>query len=218
MLRCRVGGVMKQKKAKEDIDKILNEKTGSIVKTYESKKDEDREKSVRRLKKEHYDPKKKFKKKKTYLVTIGPGTDYTIDTNTLMQDVDYSKGDGMLTEEEYQKTALGRIEQITNDIQSKAGADANIEYVIDPGTDFGFSMSFGEDGKEEGATGRFVVLPNIQTNYRVNEQGEKLYSLPEYAKDISSLVGAINIPGSNLAGEINIYGGKLWQKFFKAGG
>ena len=194
-------GADEAKKAKEDIDKILNEKTGSIVKTYESKKDEDREKSVRRLKKEHYDPKKKFKKKKTYLVTIGPGTDYTIDTNTLMQDVDYSKGDGMLTEEEYQKTALGRIEQITNDIQSKAGADANIEYVIDPGTDFGFSMSFGEDGKEEGATGRFVVLPNIQTNYRVNEQGEKLYSLPEYAKDISSLVGAINIPGSNLAGE-----------------
>ena len=194
-------GTDEAKKAKEDIDKILNEKTGSIVKTYESKKDEDREKSVRRLKKEHYDPNKKFKKKKTYLVTIGPGTDYTIDTNTLMQDVDYSKGDGMLTEEEYQKTALGRIEQITNDIQSKAGADANIEYVIDPGTDFGFSMSFGEDGKEEGATGRFVVLPNIQTNYRVNEQGEKLYSLPEYAKDISSLVGAINIPGSNLAGE-----------------
>lgn len=194
-------GADEAKKAKEDIDKILNEKTGSIVKTYESKKDEDREKSVRRLKKEHYDPNKKFKKKKTYLVTIGPGTDYTIDTNTLMQDVDYSKGDGMLTEEEYQKTALGRIEQITNDIQSKAGADANIEYVIDPGTDFGFSMSFGEDGKEEGATGRFVVLPNIQTNYRVNEQGEKLYSLPEYAKDISSLVGAINIPGSNLAGE-----------------
>lgn len=194
-------GADEAKKAKEDIDKILNEKTGSIVKTYESKKDEDREKSVRRLKKEHYDPNKKFKKKKTYLVTIGPGTDYTIDTNTLMQDVDYSKGDGMLTEEEYQKTALGRIEKITNDIQSKAGADANIEYVIDPGTDFGFSMSFGEDGKEEGATGRFVVLPNIQTNYRVNEQGEKLYSLPEYAKDISSLVGAINIPGSNLAGE-----------------
>lgn len=194
-------GADEAKKAKEDIDKILNEKTGSIVKTYESKKDEDREKSVRRLKKEHYDPNKKFKKKKTYLVTIGPGTDYTIDTNTLMQDVDYSKGDGMLTEEEYQKTALGKIEQITNDIQSKAGADANIEYVIDPGTDFGFSMSFGEDGKEEGATGRFVVLPNIQTNYRVNEQGEKLYSLPEYAKDISSLVGAINIPGSNLAGE-----------------
>ena len=194
-------GADEAKEAKEDIDKILNEKTGSIVKTYESKKDEDREKSVRRLKKEHYDPKKKFKKKKTYLVTIGPGADYTIDTNTLMQDVDYSKGDGMLTEEEYQKTALGRIEQITNDIQSKAGADANIEYIIDPGTDFGFSMSFGEDGKEEGATGRFVVLPNIQTNYRVNEQGEKLYSLPEYAKDISSLVGAINIPGSNLAGE-----------------
>ncbi len=194
-------GADEAKKAKEDIDKILNEKTGSIVKTYESKKDEDREKSVRRLKKEHYDPNKKFKKKKTYLITIGPGTDYTIDTNTLMQDVDYSKGDGMLTEEEYQKTALGRIEQITNDIQSKAGADANIEYVIDPGTDFGFSMSFGEDGKEEGATGRFVVLPNIQTNYRVNEQGERLYSLPEYAKDISSLVGAINIPGSNLAGE-----------------
>lgn len=194
-------GADEAKKAKEDIDKILNEKTGSIVKTYESKKDEDREKSVRRLKKEHYDPNKKFKKKKTYLVTIGPGADYTIDTNSLMQDVDYSKGDGMLTEEEYQKTALGRIEQITNDIQSKAGADANIEYVIDPGTDFGFSMSFGEDGKEEGATGRFVVLPNIQTNYRVNEQGEKLYSLPEYAKDISSLVGAINIPGSNLAGE-----------------
>ena len=189
------------KKAKEDIDKILNEKTGSIVKTYESKKDEDREKSVRRLKKEHYDPNKKFKKKKTYLVTIGPGADYTIDTNTLMQDVDYSKGDGMLTEEEYQKTALGRIGQITNDIKSKAGADANIEYVIDPGTDFGFSMSFREGGKEEGATGRFVVLPNIQTNYRVNEQGEKLYSLPEYAKDISSLVGAINLPGSNLAGE-----------------
>lgn len=194
-------GADEAKKAKEDIDKILNEKTGSIVKTYESKKDEDREKSVRKLKKEHYDPNKKFKKKKTYLVTIGPGTDYTIDTNTLMQDVDYSKGDGTLTEEEYQKTALGRIEQITNDIQSKAGADANIEYVIDPGTDFGFSMSFGEDGKEEGATGRFVVLPNIQTNYRVNEQGEKLYSLPEYAKDISSLVGAINLPGSNLAGE-----------------
>ena len=194
-------GADEAKKAKEDIDKILNEKTGSIVKTYESKKDEDREKSVRRLKKEHYDPNKKFKKKKTYLVTIGPGADYTIDTNTLMQDVDYSKGNGMLTEEEYQKTALGRIEQMTNDIQSKAGADANIEYVIDPGTDFGFSMSFGEDGKEEGATGRFVVLPNIQTNYRVNEQGEKLYSLPEYAKDISSLVGAINIPGSNLAGE-----------------
>lgn len=194
-------GADEAKKAKEDIDKILNEKTGSIVKTYESKKDEDREKSVRRLKKEHYDPNKKFKKKKTYLVTIGPGADYTIDTNTLMQDVDYSKGNGMLTEEEYQKTALGRIEQMANDIQSKAGADANIEYVIDPGTDFGFSMSFGEDGKEEGATGRFVVLPNIQTNYRVNEQGEKLYSLPEYAKDISSLVGAINIPGSNLAGE-----------------
>lgn len=194
-------GADSAKKAKEDIDKILNEKTGSIVKTYESKKGEDREKSVRKLKKEHYDPNKRFKKKKTYLVTIGPGADYTIDTNTLMQDVDYSKGDGMLTEEEYRKTALGRIEQITDDIKSKAGADANIECVIDPGTDFGFSMSFGEDGKEEGATGRFVVLPNIQTNYRVNEQGEKLYSLPEYAKDISSLVGAINLPGNNLAGE-----------------
>ena len=134
---------------------------------------------------------------KKYLITIGPGSDYTIDTTALDHNIDYSKGEGMLTQEEYNKTIFGQIEQITNQIQAKV-PDAEIRYQIDPGTDFGFAMSFGEDGKEEGATGRFIELPNIKTNYRINESGEKLYSLPEYSKELNSLLGAMNIPnGSN---------------------
>ena len=189
-------------KARADIDKILNVKSGAIVQTYKTKTDEDRAKSVQRLKRQHYDPNKgPNKRKKKYLITIGPGSDYTIDTTALDHNIDYSKGEGMLTQEEYNKTIFGQIEQITNQIQAKV-PDAEIRYQIDPGTDFGFAMSFGEDGKEEGATGRFIELPNIKTNYRINESGEKLYSLPEYSKELNSLLGAMNIPnGSKIAGE-----------------
>ena len=189
-------------KARADIDKILNVKSGAIVQTYKTKTDEDRAKSVQRLKRQHYDPNKgPNKRKKKYLITIGPGSDYTIDTTALDHNIDYSKGEGMLTQEEYNKTIFGQIEQITNQIQAKV-PDAEIRYQIDPGTDFGFAMSFGEDGKEEGATGRFIELPNIKTNYRINERGEKLYSLPEYSKELNSLLGSMNIPnGSKIAGE-----------------
>ena len=189
-------------KARADIDKILNAKSGAIVQTYKTKTEEDRAKSVQRLKRQHYDPNKgPNKRKKKYLITIGPGSDYTIDTTALDHNIDYSKGEGMLTQEEYNKTIFGQIEQITDQIQAKV-PDAEIRYQIDPGTDFGFAMSFGEDGKEEGATGRFIELPNIKTNYRINESGEKLYSLPEYSKELNSLLGAMNIPnGSKIAGE-----------------
>lgn len=189
-------------KARADIDKILNAKSGAIVQTYKTKTDEDRTKSVQRLKRQHYDPNKgPNKRKKKYLITIGPGSDYTIDTTALDRNIDYSKGEGMLTQGEYNKTIFGQIEQITNQIQAKV-PDAEIRYQIDPGTDFGFAMSFGEDGKEEGATGRFIELPNIKTNYRIDESGEKLYSLPEYSKELNSLLGAMNIPnGGKIAGE-----------------
>lgn len=189
-------------KARADIDKILNAKSGAIVQTYKTKTEEDRAKSVQRLKRRHYDPNKgPNKRKKKYLITIGPGSDYTIDTTALDHNIDYSKGEGMLTQEEYNKTIFGQIEQITDQIQAKV-PDAEIRYQIDPGTDFGFAMSFGEDGKEEGATGRFIELPNIKTNYRINERGEKLYSLPEYSKELNSLLGSMNIPnGSKIAGE-----------------
>lgn len=185
-------------KARRDREAILDTAKGSIAKTYTSVKSDERTNDFDKLKKSSFKGRTN-KNKKKYIISIGNGPDYTIDVNQLLNEaVDYTEGGGSLTPKEYEKTVLGAIDAVKNKIRAKVN-DAEIDVVIDPGTDFGFGMSFGEGGVEEGAVGRFIYLPNVETDVRFNEQGEKLYDLPEYATALHSLIGNMKVSGVNVS-------------------
>lgn len=181
-------------KARRDREAILDITSGSIVKTYKSQIASSREADVEKLKKSSYKGRTR-KGKRKYIISVGNGSGYTIDVNQLLNEaIDYTEGGGSLTPEEYGKTVLGAIDAVKTKILSKI-PDAEIDVAIDPGTDFGFGMSFGEGGVEEGATGRFVYLPNVETDVRFDGKGNGLYDLPEYATALHSLIGSMKVGG-----------------------
>ncbi len=211
------------KKASSDIDAILNKKTGSIVKTYQTAiSGKDRIKDVASLKRKSYKGKMKKKKGSHYIISVGRGSGYTIDASQLeMAAINYQEGGGLLTREDYENTVLGTINKVKSEILSK-DPTASVDVMIDPGTDFGFGMSFDGENESEGATGRFLVLPNVEID-TVQKDGETFYSLPSYNKEIHSLIGSIK-EGRETSGqkaqELNkvIFDtahsskGTLWQK------
>ena len=214
------------KKASVDIDAILNKKTGSIVKTYQTAiSGKDRIKDVASLKRKSYNQQTgKMKKKKGshYIISVGRGSGYTIDASQLeMAAINYQEGGGLLTREDYENTVLGTIDKVKSEILSK-DPTASVDVMIDPGTDFGFGMSFDGENASEGATGRFLVLPNVEID-TVQKDGETLYSLPSYNKEIHSLIGSIKSgqgDSGKTAQELNkkmfdaahSSKGTLWQK------
>lgn len=216
------------KKASVDIDAILNKETGSIVKTYQTATSgKDRIKDVASLKRKSYNRQTgKMKKKKGshYIISVGRGSGYTIDASQLeMAAINYQEGGGLLTREDYENTVLGTIDKVKSEILSK-DPTASVDVMIDPGTDFGFGMSFDGENASEGATGRFLVLPNVGID-TVQKDGETFYSLPSYNKEIHSLIGSIK-EGRGTSGqkaqELNkvIFDtahsskGTLWQKAY----
>lgn len=64
-----------------------------------------------------------------------------------MAAINYQEAGGLLTAEEYQKTVLGTIDSVKNKIAKDK--NATIDVVVDPGTDFGFGMSFDDEGGNE---------------------------------------------------------------------
>lgn len=177
-------------KARGDIKAILDEKTGSVAMSYKTAlSGQDRGKDVKNLQKQSYKGRKK--RGNHYIISIGKGSGYTIDASQLeMAAINYQDAGGLLTKEEYKKTVLGTIDNVKNEIILK-DRDAIVDVMVDPGTDFGFGMSFDDDGKnEQGAVGRFLVLPNIQID-TVQKEGQTLYSLPSYNKEFHSLIGSI---------------------------
>lgn len=177
-------------KARQDIAAILDTKSGSILKTYQTQKNADRAKDVASLKRKSYKEGGRAKRSHQYVISVGNGTDYTINANDIaMGAADYQANGGLLTEEEYADTVLGSIDKVKKEILAK-DPNAVISVMVDPGTDFGFGMSFDDGGVSEGATGRFIVLPNIGID-TVTKDNETLYSLPSYNKQINSLIGSI---------------------------
>lgn len=177
-------------KARQDIAAILDTKSGSILKTYQTQKNADRAKDVASLKRKSYKEGGRAKRSHQYVISVGNGTGYTINANDIaMGAADYQANGGLLTEEEYANTVLGSIDKVKKEILAK-DPNAVISVMVDPGTDFGFGMSFDDGGVSEGATGRFIVLPNIGID-TVTKDNETLYSLPSYNKQINSLIGSI---------------------------
>lgn len=177
-------------KARQDIAAILDTKSGSILKTYQTQKNADRAKDVASLKRKSYKEGGRAKRSHQYVISVGNGTGYTINANDIaMGAADYQANGGLLTEEEYADTVLGSIDKVKKEILAK-DPNAVISVMVDPGTDFGFGMSFDDGGVSEGATGRFIVLPNIGID-TVTKDNETLYSLPSYNKQINSLIGSI---------------------------
>lgn len=177
-------------KARQDIAAILDTKSGSILKTYQTQKNADRAKDVASLKRKSYKKGGRAKRSHQYVISVGNGTGYTINANDIaMGAADYQANGGLLTEEEYADTVLGSIDKVKKEILVK-DPNAVISVMVDPGTDFGFGMSFDDGGVSEGATGRFIVLPNIGID-TVTKDNETLYSLPSYNKQINSLIGSI---------------------------
>lgn len=177
-------------KARQDIAAILDTKSGSILKTYQTQKNADRAKDVASLKRKSYKKGGRAKRSHQYVISVGNGTGYTINANDIaMGAADYQANGGLLTEEEYADTVLGSIDKVKKEILAK-DPNAVISVMVDPGTDFGFGMSFDDGGVSEGATGRFIVLPNIGID-TVTKDNETLYSLPSYNKQINSLIGSI---------------------------
>jgi hypothetical protein len=211
------------KKASVDIDAILNKKTGSIVKTYQTTiSGKDRIKDVTSLKRKSYKGKMKNKKGAHYIISVGRGSGYTIDASQLeMAAINYQEAGGLLTREDYENTVLGTINKVKSEILTN-DTTASVDVMIDPGTDFGFGMSFDGENASEGATGRFLVLPNVEID-TVQKDGETLYSLPSYNKEIHSLIGSIKSgqgDSGKIAQELNkkmfdaahSSKGTLWQK------
>lgn len=211
------------KKASVDIDAILNKKTGSIVKTYQTAiSGKDRIKDVTSLKRKSYKGKMKNKKGAHYIISVGRGSGYTIDASQLeMAAINYQEAGGLLTREDYENTVLGTINKVKSEILTN-DTTASVDVMIDPGTDFGFGMSFDGENASEGATGRFLVLPNVEID-TVQKDGKTLYSLPSYNKEIHSLIGSIKSgqgDSGKTAQELNkkmfdaahSSKGTLWQK------
>lgn len=177
-------------KARQDIAAILDTKSGSILKTYQTQKSADRTKDVTSLKRKSYKKGGRAKRSHQYVISVGNGAGYTINANDIaMGAADYQANGGLLTKEEYANTVLGSIDRVKAEILAK-DPNAIIDVMVDPGTDFGFGMSFDDGGVSEGATGRFIVLPNIGID-TVTKDNETLYSLPSYNKQINSLIGSI---------------------------
>lgn len=177
-------------KARQDIAAILDTKSGSILKTYQTQKSADRAKDVTSLKRKSYKKGGRAKRSHQYVISVGNGAGYTINANDIaMGAADYQANGGLLTKEEYANTVLGSIDRVKAEILAK-DPNAIIDVMVDPGTDFGFGMSFDDGGVSEGATGRFIVLPNIGID-TVTKDNETLYSLPSYNKQINSLIGSI---------------------------
>lgn len=177
-------------KARQDIAAILDTKSGSILKTYQTQKSADRTKDVTSLKRKSYKEGGRAKRSHQYVISVGNGVGYTINANDIaMGAADYQANGGLLTKEEYANTVLGSIDRVKTEILAK-DPNATIDVMVDPGTDFGFGMSFDDGGVSEGATGRFIVLPNIGID-TVTKDNETLYSLPSYNKQINSLIGSI---------------------------
>lgn len=177
-------------KARQDIAAILDTKSGSILKTYQTQKSADRTKDVTSLKRKSYKEGGRAKRSHQYVISVGNGVGYTINANDIaMGAADYQANGGLLTKEEYTNTVLGSIDRVKAEILAK-DPNATIDVMVDPGTDFGFGMSFDDGGVSEGATGRFIVLPNIGID-TVTKDNETLYSLPSYNKQINSLIGSI---------------------------
>ena len=177
-------------KARQDIAAILDTKSGSILKTYQTQKSADRTKDVASLKRKSYKEGGRAKRSHQYVISVGNGVGYTINANDIaMGAADYQANGGLLTKEEYANTVLGSIDRVKAEILAK-DPNATIDVMVDPGTDFGFGMSFDDGGVSEGATGRFIVLPNIGID-TVTKDNETLYSLPSYNKQINSLIGSI---------------------------
>lgn len=184
----RTGGVAQ--KAQKDIDAILNKETGAIVRTYESKTKQSRAVDVAALRSQSYSRGSTIDNKdQTYVITIGNGSGYSIDVNDLLKNKAVWDKSGGLTEEEYRKTIWGVIDAAKQELVKQGVSPENIQVAIDPGTDFGFEM-FNEDGKGGGAVGRFIYLPNIETDVRYDGD-EALYELPEYSQDVNSLIGSM---------------------------
>lgn len=184
----RTGGVAQ--KAQKDIDAILNKDTGSIVRTYESKTKQPRASDVATLRGQSYSRGTTIDNKdQTYVITIGNGSGYSINVNDLLKNKAVWDKSGGLTEEEYRKTIWGVIDAAKQELVKQGVSPENIQVAIDPGTDFGFEM-FNEDGKGGGAVGRFIYLPNIETDVRYDGD-EALYELPEYSQDVNSLIGSM---------------------------
>lgn len=178
-------GVIAQK-AQKDRDAILNKQTGSIVQTYRSGQS-----GKPRLLDADIFRKQSYKRgstvadtNQTYVITIGNGSDYSIDINDLLKEKAKWDKSGGLTEEEYRKTIWGVIDAAKKELISQGVSPDNIQVAIDPGTDFGFEM-YGQ-----GAVGRFIYLPNIETDVRYDGD-EAIYSLPEYSQDVNSLLGSL---------------------------
>lgn len=177
-------------KARQDRAAILDTKSGSILKTYQTQKSADRAKDVASLKRKSYKAGGKAKRSHQYVISVGNGAGYTINANDIvMGAADYQANGGLLTKEEYANTVLGSIDKVKDEILVK-DPNAVIDVMVDPGTDFGFGMSFDDGGVSEGATGRFIVLPNIGID-TVTKGNDTLYSLPSYNKQINSLIGSI---------------------------
>lgn len=184
----RTGGVAQ--KAQKDRDAILNKDTGSIVRTYESKTKQPRAADVATLRGQSYSRGTTIDNKdQTYVITIGNGSGYSINVNDLLKNKAVWDKSGGLTEEEYRKTIWGVIDAAKQELIKQGVSPENIQAAIDPGTDFGFEM-FNEDGKGGGAVGRFIYLPNIETDVRYDGD-EALYELPEYSQDVNSLIGSM---------------------------
>lgn len=180
----RTGAVAQ--KAQKDIDAILNKQTGSIVQTYRSSQS-----GKSRLLDAKAFMEQSYKRgttiadtDKTYVITIGNGSGYSIDINDLLKEKAKWDKSGGLTEEEYRKTVWGVIDAAKKELVSQGVSPENIQVAIDPGTDFGFEM-YGQ-----GAVGRFIYLPNIETDVRYDGD-EAIYSLPEYSQDVNSLLGSL---------------------------
>lgn len=185
----RTGAVAQ--KAQKDINAILDKETGSIVQTYRSKTNKSRGVDIEALKGQSFKKGDAVDKDKTYVITIGNGSSYTIDVNDLLKDKAIWDKEGGLSEEEYRKTVWGVIDSVKKEWISQGISPENIRIAVDPGTDFGFSMFDDGTGKARGAVGRVLYLPNTEADIRYDENGEAIYSVPEYSKDINSLLGSM---------------------------
>ena len=185
----RTGAVAQ--KAQKDIDAILNKETGSIVQTYRSKTKNRRDFDIKALKGQNLGKDDTVDKDKTYVISIGNGSGYTINVNDLLKNKAVWDKEGGLSEEEYKKTIWGVIDSVKKEWIARGVPPENIKIALDPGTDFGFSMFDDGTGKARGAVGRVLYLPNIEADVRYDENGEAVYAAPEYSKDINSLIGSM---------------------------
>lgn len=190
------GSNEKDRKEIEQAEKNIKEIQEAITKKNTATKNMSDEDVENFIKNNSYIAGSKDKSKKA--ITMGVGDKYTINTENY-KDIIAEYERGHLSQEEFDKTWEAEVQRIKNEM-IKAGIDeSEIETIIDPGQQYGFSAF------DKQYRGRLLHLGNTSVDSMDDliDPTKKVYNRSEYSSAASSLFRAMGASGDTKGSRVS---------------